>query len=594
MKYRFILALTIFSIAKLFCQQHDHLNPRVKRIIDSVYTSLIKKNKVVGMSIAIVDSGKIVYSKGYGFANREKNIAATDKTIYRIGSCSKSFTSLSIMQLHQKKRLNYQNSVKNYLPELTIGSRFNDNNPIYISDMMSHLSGLPCDIANGFFCDAPPNEKWVIEELNKQTTISTRAYKHAYSNVAYGLLGEVIARQSESTYNNYLQENIFSPLKMSSSFVEMSDKYLPELSQGYFKNKPFKEPLIRDAAAGLIHSNVIDMSNYLMMYLNKGQFNGSTILSEDLISEMEKNRTKDVVLSHSENWGYGLYNKTVWIKNGKDSVATNITGHAGDTYVFHADFAYIRDLNIGVVVLTNSDTGPSTRSGARLLRIYLKEAKKRILNLNYSDTKDSTAFYNETNCKPEEITGVYNTGEILVNVKNLKKIKFKQGPAKIVLKQKDANLNTYKVKAMLLGIIPIKIKDQEFQFVKLKDGIYAKAVNTKTKEDEYLVYKTQVTNQMSDWKNKFGKYKILNANYPCTNCPYGVHEGMTLNLSEKKGFLKLETKGKTPDLNGTVYANILSAELAVTGGIGRGTGESLRVLKNGNLYYSGFEFEKLK
>lgn len=594
MKLKIIIALTLVSFSKFICQQHDQLNPRVKRIIDSVYTSLIKKNKVVGMSIAIVDSGRIVYSKGYGFANREKNILASDKTIYRIGSCSKSFTSLSIMQLHQKKRLNYQQSVKNYLPELNISSRFNDNNPIYISDMMAHLSGLPCDIANGFFCDAPPNEKWVIEELNKQTTISPRAYKHAYSNIAYGLLGEVIARQSESTYNNYLQENIFSPLKMTSSFVDMSDKYLSELSEGYFKNKPFKEPLIRDAAAGLIHSNVIDMSNYVMMYINKGTLNGNTILSEELITEMEKNRTKDVVLSHSENWGYGLYNKTVWIKNGKDSVATNITGHAGDTYVFHADFAYIRDLNIGVVVLTNSDTGPYTRSGARLLRIYLKEAKKRILNLNYSDTKDSTAFYNESNCKSEEIVGTYNMGEMLMKVNNVKKIKFRQGPAKIILKQKDANLNSYTVKAMLLGIIPIKIKDQEFQFVKLKDGIYAKAVNTKTKEDEYLVYKTQSVGQLNDWKNKLGKYKIINAKYPCTNCPYGVHEGMTLNLSEKNGILKLSTKGKTPDINGTVYANIISAELAVTGGIGRGTGETLRILKNGNLYYSGFEFEKLK
>lgn len=197
MKYSILKVLIV-----VFClqvdwaqsQTHNKISARTKKVLDSTYTSIIKKYKAVGLSMAIVDSGQIVYSMGYGFSDKENQTPATDSTIYRIGSCSKSFTSLSILQLHEKNKLNIEHSVKQYLPELKIESRFNDNNQIFIKDMMCHVSGLPCDVTNGFFCDAPPDMNWLIAELNKQTTISPRRYKHAYSNSAYGLLGEVIAR----------------------------------------------------------------------------------------------------------------------------------------------------------------------------------------------------------------------------------------------------------------------------------------------------------------------------------------------------------------------------------------------------------------
>ncbi len=590
--HRLLIVLICLNLHFIQAQTHNKVSARTKSVLDSTYTSLIKKYKAVGLSLAIVDSGQIVYSMGYGFSDREAKTKADDKTIYRIGSCSKSFTSLSILQLQEKNKLNIEHSVKQYLPELKIESRFNDNNQIFIKDMMCHASGLPCDVTNGFFCDAPPDMNWLIAELNKQTTISPRRYKHAYSNAAYGLLGEVIARLGNTTYSNYVKQNIFLPLNMHSSFVVEDSSLSKRYAKGYVNKKLIKEPLIRDQAAGLIHSTVLDMSNYILMFLNKGEHKSGYILSPDGIDDMMKNQIADMTLPDQDAWGYGLYTKRAQIKKGQDSSLINIVQHAGDTYAYHADFGFIPELQVGVVVLTNSDKGVSIRSANKLLKIYLKEARGIKLNTNYKVPVDSGALAAKKTCSPEEIKGVYNLNQFLIKVKNEKKIKFKQGPVKVVLNQKKEDPAKYKLKAVLLGIIPIKIKDQLFTFENKAGKTYAKVILIANGGEEYLAFKGEPKPIPVAWKKAYGKYKLANKVYACTKCPYGNPEGLKMTLKEENGFVVLSTKAKSPDMEGKSYLEVVDDKLLVTGGIGRNTGESVRVLDNGNIYYSGFEFVK--
>ena len=596
LKTYFVL-LSILFLKTGDSQSNFKIDNRTKFVIDSTYNKLIKKHKVIGASIAIVDNNEIVYATGYGFSDREKLLKADEKTVYRIGCINKSFTALSIMQLQDKKIIDINNSIKKYLPELKIESRFNDNNQIYIKDILSHTSGLPSDVLNGFFCDSPPKITWLIEELNKQTTICPRQFLKAYSNVGYGLLGEMIARVSNLSYSNYVKENIFKQLQMTSSYIENDEQLNTNFSKAYLKNKVIKEPLIRDQAAGLIHSNVMDMSNYLKMYLNNGSFNSNKIISNEALIEMEKNQLDSVLLSGGANWGYGLYSQKALIKKDNDSMIVTIIGHGGDTYAFHADFAFIKELNIGVVILTNTDNGVEMNDANKLLKQYIELTKVKKVTLNYTKTdtlKNQLINKIEENCSESEIKGKYNFGNFLMNVDNTKNIKFKQGSATIKLSQSKLNTNAYNLKAYLFHIVPIKIKGQEIQFVKFNNTIYIKQVNQKSKKAIYAANKSAVIPIPNNWKSHFGNYKIVNNYFACLNCPYGNAEGMKLALIEKDGFIFIKTKGKTPDTNNDLYLNMLSENTAVTGGIGRGTGETVRILENGNIYYSGFEFSKTK
>ena len=160
--------------------------------------------------------------------------------------------------------------------------------------------------------------------------------------------------------------------------------------------------------------------------------------------------------------------------------------------------------------------------------------------------------------------------------------------------KKKSNSNNYSAKAWILGIIPIKMKFQEFQFQKLNNEIYIKLVYTKSK-DEYYFGKKKTSNLPipKSWKSMYGKHELTGEIYTATDNTLWDVSDLKATVSEKNGFLKLDVKSKS-SINGTFYFDIISDTSAVLGGVGRGTGGVARILENGNLYYSGFEFSKTK
>jgi len=592
MKLKSIIILAFcFFIFDSGIAQINKISEELKAKIDSTYTSLLKKNKVTGTSIAIVDNGEIVYATGYGFSDLENEKKADANTIYGIGSITKAFTALSVMQLQEQEKLKVTNSIKDYLVDLDIENPFNDGNQIYINDILSHTSGLPSDVLNGFFVDNPPSISWAIKELNKQRMISPRQYTWAYSNVGYGLLGELISRVSGVTYADYLKQNIFTPLNMTSSSIGYE---LSNTSKTYDGKKQTKEPSIRDEAAGFMSSNVIDMSNFITMLISDGSFNTKQIIAANSLAEMEKDQLTNVLLASPYAYGYALDLDSIKIKNIKknDSTVVSLIGHGGDTHAFHADFGYIPELKMGAVILTNSVNGGSINSASKLLKIYLENAKNMEVDIDYTAPKS----YKGTTPKDDEILGKYDLGRTIFDVKDVKhknKIKFKQGPAKIILTKKSDS-NNYTAKAWIFGIIPKKLKGQEFKFEKLNNEIYLKQVSTKSKNEYYLgKKKTSNLPIPESWKSMYGKYELTGEIYTAKDNTSWDISNLKLTVSEKKGVLKIDIKSKSV-INFSLYLNIISDTSAVLGGIGRATGDVIKILENGNLYYLGFEFSKTK
>lgn len=558
--------------------------------IDSTYNALLKENKVVGTSIALVKDGKVIYATGYGFQDRENAIKATENTVYRIGSCTKSFTALSLLQLQEKGKVNLSHPIQEYLPQVKIQSRFDQSNPIIISSMLSHSSGLPSDMLNGFFCDNPPSIDWLIEQLNKCTMAAPANYQQSYSNIGYGILGKLIDTLSHLKYGEYLKENIFKPLDMNSTCLDDPNATYLNMSAGYLDGKVFEEVQIRDQAAGLIASTASDMAKYLNMFLANGTGPNGSIISEASLKEMKQDATANNTLPTSSEWAYGLYAEHLTFGTLNDTVTVRMIGHGGDTWAFHADFQFIPELNIGAVVLTNTDNGASIRSAKRLLGIYLREmeGKKQI---TAKKEIDSTASHDET-CNRNEVIGKYFFSGINMEVKNPSKIKMKQGVHTIVFKEINDSLH-YRGKIRLLSLIPIKIKHQEFKFVKLNEEVYLKVIMTKTGAEEYASVKSKAQKITPSWENKLGKYAPVGEVYDCDDCPFMNFKGLKLELKEQKGNLVVNLETDDKSVNGNMWLEVVSDEIAVTPGIGRNTGETVRILENGNLFYSGFEF-KLK
>lgn len=589
MRNFFVIFLFFLSMQTANSQIDSLLSIECKRKIDSTYAALIEKNKVVGASIALVKDGKIIYTNGFGYQDREKLIKANENTIYRIGSCTKSMTAISILQLQEKGLLDIQNPIQNYLPELNVHSRFDEKNEIYIRSILAHTSGLPSDLYNGFFCDSPPNAQWSIEQLNKCTMALPSDYMQSYSNIGYGILGELISRSSHLSYSAYIKENIFDPLHMTSSFLDDGTYLSSNMSLGYVNKDAIQETQIRDQAAGLVASSVIDMGAYLNMLLAKGRFNEGNILSEKSVDAMQASYTKNITLPSSGDWGLGLYSKEIAFAQNEDTTLVTIIGHGGDTWAFHADFKYIPEYNVGAVILTNTDRGTRVANAQNLLKIYLEEmeGKKYIQNFK----KDTTKYDQEDFCTEAEIIGEYFISGIEIHVKNPKKIKFNQGPHRIVLSPTSEHL-TYKGKVRLFKVIPVKLKGQEFKFVKLHNEIYLKGKQTKTGLESYQGVKNQSGEITATWKNRIGKYELVDEAFDCEDCPYFNFKGLTMTLKVKKDKLVLKLKADDKSVGGESTLNVISDVFCVTPGIGRGSGDTFRVLENGNIFYQGFEFKR--
>ncbi|MFK7920880.1 MAG: serine hydrolase domain-containing protein [Bacteroidia bacterium] len=592
MKRVIVVILMLYYVGQLCAQTHNTLSTQSKTKIDSVYAALMEKYELAGASIAIVDQGEIVYSTGYGFADKAAGVVADDQTIYRIGSCSKAFTVLALMQMYEAGKIDINTPIQNYLPELTIGSRFDPENKIYIRDIMAHTSGLPGDILNGFFCPKPPSLDWTIAQLNKQTMAFPRHYMHCYSNLGYGLLGKLIAEQSGQSYADYIKKNLFDRMQMGDSYIQKEAGY--SLAQGYTTEGVFDEPKIRDEGAGLVHSNALDMGNFLISLIADGQFKGTQILAPDFQNEMERDQTANVSLDDDVNvqWGFGLFKKNVMLESAEDSISAEIIGHDGATMVFHADFRYIPELKVGAIIMTNHERGGRIASATRLLELYLENEKE--IKLNF-ETGNADFSQNLSPHTEQEIIGNYAIGPFLMEVKDVNKFSIKPSPiAKIILTKKKDGSGNYSGKAILLGIIPSKIKNQEFKFVKIDDQMYFKDVKIGYGRENFQGLKTDFMAIPTSWNAMLGEYELTADQYLCEDCPMMDFTGSQLKLKSKKGRLFFELEGASEDTKMKSYLNIISDNMAVTTGIGRNMGNSFTILENGNLHFHGFEFKKKK
>ena len=223
------------------------------------HMEMAAKNDGFNGSVLVASKGKVLLAKGYGLADRENKVLCTEQTRFMIGSLTKQFTSMAIMQLEEKGLLSVNDNVKKYIPSFPYGEK------ITIHQLLSHISGLPRD----FSLDVQPSStKDALKMLiNKGFELSfTPGEVFNYSNAGYQLLGLVIEKASGKTYEEYVQENIFNPLSMVNSGFGYDRNTNTKLAKSY---ETSGELITKDAhidwvsiamfSAGEIYSTIGDL-----------------------------------------------------------------------------------------------------------------------------------------------------------------------------------------------------------------------------------------------------------------------------------------------------------------------------------------------
>jgi CubicO group peptidase (beta-lactamase class C family) len=336
----------------------------LEAFVDGIVPLQISRDDIAGAVVAIVEDGKVVVEKGYGYADMEtrKPVSASD-TLFRPGSISKLFTWTAVMQLVEQGKLNLDQDVNSYL-DFTIPATFAQ--PITLRNIMTHSSGFE-ETAKDLFVDRAqhlePLGSYLATHLPRR--LFPPATTPAYSNYATALAGYIVQRVSGEDFNQYVTEHIFKPLGMAhSTFHQPLPRELePLMSKGYkIASGPAKTfEIVQAWPAGSVSTSAEDMTHFMIAHLQDGEYRGAQILRPETARLMHSRQFG--VLPEMNGMALGFYEET---RNGR-----RIIGHGGDTQYFHSDLHLVPEIGLGFFVSYNSAGRAQANNRQELWRALL-------------------------------------------------------------------------------------------------------------------------------------------------------------------------------------------------------------------------------
>lgn len=377
-----VLALVLaalLSVAALV--QHDASPTLAAALVevDRITAAEFAKDHLGSVTIGIVSGAELVWVKSYGLADVERRIPATPDSVYRIGSITKQFTGLMLLQLVEAGKVHLSEAVEKYFPEI---NQVQGRQPWYPSPTFVQLatmtSGLDREPAGPAAFTPGPVSEWeaiLIAALPQVKYVSEPGTRYLYSNISYATLGAALGRAAGEPYVDYVRRRILVPLGMTRTAFELDPEMRASLAAGYdVADDGALDPV--DAARehagrgyrvpnGGLYTTVKDMARFVSFELGEGP---DTVLSRRVLAD-NLSRTNSSVLDLKAGYGIGF------MVNRRGSLV--IHGHGGEVAGYSAAAQFERASRVGVVVLSNV-SGGKLRTGLladRLLETVAAAAK---------------------------------------------------------------------------------------------------------------------------------------------------------------------------------------------------------------------------
>ncbi|MBG9998675.1 serine hydrolase [Pseudoalteromonas sp. NSLLW24] len=329
--------------------------------IDEVIKASMARFDVPGMAVAIVENDKVIFAKGFGVTNLDTNKKVNKDTLFGIASNTKAFTTAALAKLVDEGKLSWDDRVIDHLPELRLYDSY-VTREMRIRDLLSHRSGL--GLGQGDLMIWPSTDKSVDEilaGLQYLKPASSFRSKYAYNNLMFVTAGEVVARVSGMSWNDYIEKDILQPLHMDNSRAGFSR--IPKSNKNWATGHipmdgtlhPFFVNYLEDfRGAGAIASSVSDMSQWLRTQLAGGKMpNGEQLFSEKQQAQMwhphiTSMASKSAFESYHQQFrGYGLG----W--SIEDYHGFKKLGHGGGILGMVSQVTLLPEKNLGIVILSN-------------------------------------------------------------------------------------------------------------------------------------------------------------------------------------------------------------------------------------------------
>ncbi len=339
----------------------------VARELEKFIRHEVEAKGLPALSIALVDDQRIVWARGFGFADPQTKAPATADTVYRVGSVSKLFTDLAIMQLVERGALDLDAPITKVLPDFKPANPFGKE--ITLRQMMAHRSGLVREppVGNYFDDTLPPLEK-MVESLNKTELVYAPETKTKYSNAAIATVGFVLEQTQKQPFPRYLQRALLAPMDMEHSSFEPDPAITKDLAKARmwtYPGREFPAPTFElgMAPAGSMYSTVADLGRFLSVLFAKGKGPHGEIVQPQTLEQMWA--PQFVKPGEKRGFGIGFFIDEL---EGKRRI-----GHGGAIYGFATELAALPEEKLGVAVIASRDVvnAVTTRIANEALRLML-------------------------------------------------------------------------------------------------------------------------------------------------------------------------------------------------------------------------------
>ena len=338
------LTLTLMIMVLTFLAIHNCVFAQDKAADIDKFMQLYHEYGKFNGAVLVAESGKVIFKKGYGFANMEWNIPNEPDTKFRIASLTKQFTSMLIMQLVEEGKVKLDGKISDYIPEY----RKDVGEQVTIHHLLTHTSGIPSYHNLPDFFSEIIRDPYSVDEFVKKYCSGDLEFeigsKWRYNNSGYFLLGAIIEKVTGKTYEEFLKEKILDPLGMKNSGYNHHKSILMNRASGYVKTSCGYDNAAYDDrsvtyAIGAMYSTVEDL--YLW---------DRALYTEKLLSK----KYKDIMFKpYLVGYAYGWWIiKSAPLADSKDSLVT--IGHQGGIFGFNTRISRLIDDKHLIVLLNNT------------------------------------------------------------------------------------------------------------------------------------------------------------------------------------------------------------------------------------------------
>jgi hypothetical protein len=473
---------------------------------------------------------------------------------------------MGVMQLSELEKIALDEPLEDQLEGFAIRRHQVDKVVITPRQLLSHRSGLPSDLRKGMYTQTPFRR--VTRLLRDEYLAFMPDTVYGYSNLGYDLLGHLIEQRSGRSFAEYMQDQLFGPLHMHHTGYALSPPMQEKLAAGHLDGQVRPQPPLRDTPALGLYSTAQDLGNLLVALL-QGTVPG---VSENSIRQMWRPQIAEGQIS------LGFYPGLGWFIE-DDPLLGRVVRHGGSTLLFGAELALLPDQGIGVAVLANGaeSNRVARQLAATILQLILRVRGSGIM----TRTIKPPAPEEQSQLIP---SGGYATdlGLLMVDSERprlcaciiermLDMVRFDDGSFGLTPESAASLPSSYRV----LGELRFRSRHQGGKDVLLAE-----------RDGEEIVLGTRIDSQSWDqvWRQRIGRYRTLN--------PDGAYSIQDLQLSSEEGVICLHYRA--PHLTDSVIRVPLkpvSATEAVIEGLGRGRGETVRIIEiNGKqcIRFSGY------